>query len=160
MNHLAKIFCLFVLTLAWLPVRGNEITANAFGSPLAERDKYISAMIDKISPAWHKAMYTNQSSLSYGKVTIHFMVHSDGTISDPVVTVGESASLLKNVSLQVLRASAPFKPFSEALIKETGKDFGNDFTFTITQLHGTEGQQYSPDEGKIVPPATIPGPRD
>jgi len=160
MYQLAKIFCLLVLAMAWLPLRGDDIVSNSFASPLAERQKYICYMIDSISPSWRKAMYANQSGLTYGKVTVHCIIHSDGSITDLIVTVGESAGLLKNVSMKVLRDSAPFKPFSNALIKETGKNFGNDFTFTISRPNGTDNQQYSPDAGKIVPPVINPGPAD
>jgi hypothetical protein len=129
------------LLLAGLPLFGDA-TVPAKGciepsvnstSTNVEVVNYKRYTREVLQPIWYREMKTNESSLWFGKVSIHCTVHSDGTLSDLVVTVGESTGLMKTVSRQALLDSAPFRPFSPAMVKAAGNSYADDFVFTVTR---------------------------
>jgi hypothetical protein len=127
-----KPICLFAMALIGLPLLGDP--APVLTTPLETYRCYVH---DTISPRWYSEMTKNdQGGLRYGKVKIRFTVHSDGSVSDLVVVVGDSAGLLKTVTMNVIRDSAPFKPFGPDLIQEMGTSYIDDYTFEVTRKRG------------------------
>jgi hypothetical protein len=129
-----KPICLLALALIGFPVLADPPTLSfklAASTPLYD---YRTHFCEKVSQRWYSEMAkNNKGSLRYGTVKIHFKVHSDGTISDLSILEGDSAGLLKTVSINVLLDSAPFPPFSDALVKEMGATYVDDMTFTASR---------------------------
>jgi len=119
-------------------------------TPLCDYRCYLH---DKVSQRWYGEMARNdKGALRYGTVKIRFMVHSDGTISNLAIMEGESAGLLKTVSINVLLDSAPFKPFNDGLVKEMGTDYIDDMTFTV-QRPSDQGMTPAEAERRVpLPP--------
>jgi hypothetical protein len=140
-----KPICLLAMALIGFPVLADQGAAStpAATTPLCD---YRSYFHDRVSQRWYSEMVRNDlGALRYGTVKIRFVVHSDGTISNLSIMEGDSAGLLKTVSINVLLDSAPFKPFSDALVKEMGTDYVDDMTF-IT--HRPSGHGMTPAEAE------------
>ena len=143
-----KPICFLVMALIGLPVLADQGAAT---TPLCDYRCYLH---DKVSQRWYGEMArNNKGALRYGTVKIRFMVHSDGTISNLSIVEGESAGLLKTVSINVLLDSAPFKPFSNDLVKEMGTDYIDDITFTVDH---SSGQGMTPAEAERRVPLPPP----
>jgi hypothetical protein len=124
-----KLVCLSVVTLIGLPLFGDP--APELTTPLETYRCYVH---DTIASRWYSEMTKNdKGGLRYGKVKIRFTVHSDGSVSNFAVVVGDSSGLLKTVTLYVIQESAPFKPFGPDLIKEMGNSYVDDYTFEVTR---------------------------
>src|SRR5882762_2179436 len=96
-------------------------------------------------------MEKNKSGLRYSEVKLRLTLHSDGSISNPKILIGESAGLLKTVTLKVVFQSAPFKPFGDDLIKEMGPSYVDDFTFEITRPKTTLNLTPAELKQRVVP---------
>ncbi len=129
---------LLLLTLAGLPAMAQTkipvwMCITPFkGDPNDDLVKYKCYTRDAMEPIWIEQSSANQSSMWFGEVRIRCTVHADGSVSNPTVVVGESCGLLKTISLHTLVATAPFKPFSDALVKETGGSYVDEISFTVT----------------------------
>lgn len=146
-----KPICVVVMTLVGIPVLADSPQNLA---PLAQTpmEAYHCYVQNKLAPLWYSEMETNKSGLRYSEVKIRLTFHSDGTVSDPKILVGESAGLLKTVTLQLVLDSAPFKPFGDDLIKEMGHTFVDDFTFSVTRPRAGAGMTPAEAEQRIPPP--------
>ena len=116
-----------------IPAKGCILPAVNAADAGPEVVKYKSYTRAVLMPIWDREMRTNESSLWFGKVSIHCTVHSDGSLSDLALTVGETTGLMKTVCRQALLDSAPFKPFSAALLKQVGASYPDDFVFNVTR---------------------------
>ncbi len=133
-----------LLLLANSPLFGDQFMLKAQGcidlpvnapgtsAEFAAYKLYTRKVLDS---HWRREMKINQTSLWFGQVTIHCIVHSDGSLSGLTVTVGDTTGLLKTVSRQSLLESAPFKPFTQTMIKEVGYTYPDDFVFHVTRWH-------------------------
>lgn len=138
---IAKILPIALLALIGLPLIADDPTQIPVwmciqpfkGDPNDELVKYKGYMRKALEPIWRRETTANQSSMWFGEVRIRCNIHSDGTVTNPAIIVGESCGLLKTISMHTLVTSAPFKPFSEALIKETGGSYSDDISFTVTR---------------------------
>lgn len=133
-----------LLLLANSPLFGDPYTIKAQGcidlpvnapGTSAEFAAYKLYTREVLHSHWRREMKINESSLWFGKVCIHCIIHSDGSLSALVVTVGDSTGLLKTVSRDALLQSAPFKPFTQTMIKEVGYSYPDDFVFQVTRAH-------------------------
>jgi outer membrane biosynthesis protein TonB len=61
---------------------------------------------------------------------VQFTVHSDGNVTDVSVIEGGNLKLLSKISMDALTSPAPFKPFDEALLKQVGSKYTDDFSFS------------------------------
>ena len=125
---ITKLIGAAILATISISVFADEPPA-ADATPLA---KYRCYTQDVVTPLWYREMAKNNfGGFRYSEVRIRCRVHSDGTVSDMTVVVGESAGLLKTVSLHVLQSAAPFKPFDPALIAEMGTSYVDEFSFKV-----------------------------
>ena len=137
----AKLIGIVILMLIGSPLMADEDQGKILvwmcitpckGDPNDELVKYKCYTREALEPIWRRETTANQSSMWFGEVRIRCTIHSDGSLSNPTIVVGESCGLLKSVSMQTLLASVPFKPFSDTLIKETGSSYTDEFSFTVT----------------------------
>src|ERR1700677_700432 len=138
MRWLVAPVCFLILCSTQVLLLGYPAQTTGIPDTEVELDKYKCYIEDTVKPNWEKEMVQNETGLRYGDVILRFTVHSDGSISDFQVIEGDSAALLKNVSIKVLLASAPFKPFSAALIQETGDSFYDHMTFKVIRQTARE----------------------
>jgi hypothetical protein len=160
-----KSICLLAMALIGLPLFGDQFSipatgciarpATASATPNDELTKYQCYTRKALWTIWDREIMKNQTSLWFGEVKIRCTIHSDGSISNPSVVVGESTGLLKTVSINSLIASAPFKPFNDALLQEVGKSYTDDFIFTVAQQPHRPEKDWTPS-GDDHPPSTSP----
>lgn len=114
---------------------GVSAFADSAPGPIAQTPMqvYHCYVYDTLAPRWYAEMEKNKTGLTYSEVKIQLTFHVDGTVSSPKILVGESAGLLKAATLKVIFDTAPFKPFSDALVKEMGPSYVDNFTFEITR---------------------------
>jgi hypothetical protein len=157
----------FIIVLAWIGIaaRADNSLVSACGElapvpsfPGSANDelvKYKTYTREVLHPIWSAEMVKNQSSLWFGQVRIRCTVHSDGSVSDLSIPVGAGTGLLKTVSQKALLASAPFKPFDAALLKEVGTSYTDDFVFSVVSKPTRPDKDWAPSEQD-----TPPAPRD
>lgn len=124
---------IWVAVLAWIsfPLLADTFLPLTPEIPNGALSKYKCSLRDTLAPIWRSEMEKNKTSLRWSLVQIRFRVNADGSISDPMVVVGESAGLNKTVSMKVLLSAAPFKPFNPDLIQEVGKSYIDQIDFTV-----------------------------
>ncbi len=71
--------------------------------------------------------------MASASVRIQFTIHKDGTLTDVRVLDGDgnTTMILRGISLEALRQPAPYKPFSDAMVKEVGDSYTDDFSFSV-----------------------------
>jgi outer membrane biosynthesis protein TonB len=109
---------------------------NGDNSPAAmatELGKYKQYVYSVVGSYWYPAVNKSFQVLPVGMVHIQFTIHSDGTITDVTVLQGNEANLqlLLSISKNALIAPAPYKQFSDAMIKQVGDSYTDDFTFSV-----------------------------
>jgi len=106
---------------------GSDNSPAAMATDLGKYKQYICAVVGSY---WYPDIDKHFGTIGVGTVAIRFTIHSDGTISD-VTILGGDDQILRNISRNALVAPAPYKPFSESMVKEVGDSFTEDFTFSI-----------------------------
>jgi outer membrane biosynthesis protein TonB len=98
-----------------------------------ELGKYKQYIYSVVGSYWYPAVNKSFQVLPVGMVHIQFTIHSDGTISDVIILEGNTSNLqlLMSISKNALVQQAPFKPFSEAMVKQVGDSYTDDFTFSV-----------------------------
>ena len=129
---LGKPICLFAVALIGLPLLADpaQDSTPPVTTPLETYRCYTNSVI---APIWLREMEANESSLNYRQVKIRCTIHSDGTVTNLKVVAGDYSGLLKTISMKVLLKAAPFRPFSDALVKEIGKSYTDVFTFSVVR---------------------------
>jgi hypothetical protein len=131
---------------------GSDATKLADSTALT---KYRCEAHDRVMALWFSEMKKNDcGGLRYGEVKVRCRINSDGTLSDLTVVVGESAGLLKTVSINVLESAAPFKPFGDDLIKEMGRSYMDEFDFNIVRKSAMKPTDLKQEYGT---PVAAPG---
>jgi outer membrane biosynthesis protein TonB len=104
---------------------------NSPAAMATELGKYKQYVYSVVGSYWYPSVDKAFGTIGVGVVHIQFTIHSDGTLSDVAILDGDNLEILKNISTQALRAPAPFKPFSDAMIKQVGDSYTDDFTFSV-----------------------------
>jgi len=104
---------------------------NSPAAMATELGKYKQYIYSVVGSYWYPDINQHFGTIGVGMVHIQFTIHSDGTISDVTILEGNNLEILKNISKNALVAPAPFKPFSEAMIKQVGDSYTDDFTFSV-----------------------------
>jgi hypothetical protein len=131
-----------VLVLAGFPLHayddiivGPWLTKNPATNPLtpvkAPTDalgKYKHQIYIAVGSRWHASVDQALASLPPGKVRIRFTVHSDGNLEDLKVLEGDRVPFV-DICISSIKSVAPFKRFDEALIKQVGQKYTDDFSF-------------------------------
>jgi len=108
--------------------RQGDNSPAATATELGKYKQYIYAVVGSY---WYPDINQHFGIIGVGMVHIQFTIHSDGTISDVVILEGDNLEILKGISRNALVAHAPFKPFSDAMIKQVGDSYTDDFTFSV-----------------------------
>jgi outer membrane biosynthesis protein TonB len=109
-----------------------EAMATEFG-------RYKAKVYRAVGARWYPKVNDHFQVMPVGLVHVQFIIHSDGQV-DTKVLEGDTSNLqmLLSISINSIRESAPFDPFTDTLkqeiIKEQGGDgesYTDDFTFSI-----------------------------
>jgi outer membrane biosynthesis protein TonB len=106
---------------------------NSPAAMATELGKYKQYVYSVVGSFWYPAVNKSFQILPVGMVHIQFTIHSDGRISDVVVLEGNEPNLqlLMAISRNALVGPAPYKQFSDAMIKQVGDSYTDDFTFSV-----------------------------
>ncbi len=108
--------------------RGDNSPA-AMSSELGKYKQYVYGVVGSY---WYPDIDQHFGIIPVGTVHIQFTIHSDGRITDVIILEGDKLDQLKLISKHALIAPAPYKAFSEAMMKELGTDsYTDDFTFSV-----------------------------
>jgi hypothetical protein len=143
-----------IVLLAWVgfPLRADLPPNDPSPTDTTPLGKYRCYTHDLVSPLWYAEMNRNNfGAFRYSEVRIRVRVHADGTLSDFTIVVGDSAGLLKTVSLNVLQSAAPFKPFGDDLIHEMGKSYMDDFDFKVVRKSALNRDAERQESGNPTP---------
>ena len=128
-----------ILVLAGMPLRADNdiilgpwLTKKPASQPVPTDSlgKYKQYVHFVVGSYWYPAINQHFGRVPYGMVHIRFTIHSDGSITDVTVLEGKDQEVLAKISMDALENPAPFKPFSDALIKQVGEKYTDDFTFS------------------------------
>lgn len=92
--------------------------------------QYDARMAERIAKQWHALL--NNPALDYntGTVVVHFVLHSDGTISDINITANTAGPLPGWISVEAIAKCVPFQKWSPGMVKKLGKNHCDaNFTF-------------------------------
>jgi outer membrane biosynthesis protein TonB len=114
----------------------GSLGRNGANSPAAmatELGKYKQYVYQVVGTYWYPDIDQHFGTIGVGMVHIQFTIHSDGKMTDVHVLPDTSPNvmILQTISHNALIKPAPYKPFSDALIKEVGDSFTDDFTFSV-----------------------------
>jgi outer membrane biosynthesis protein TonB len=91
---------------------------------------YDRVFIERIRNKWLRPLDNERFDQHFtGKVTIHFILHSDGTVSDIKITENNVGDVLSHLCEDAIQKCAPFHKWSPAMIKEIGAYRECRFTF-------------------------------
>ncbi len=103
---------------------------NSPAAMATELGKYKQYVYEIVGSYWYPQVTEKFGMIGVGTVTIQYTIHSDGTISDVIVTDGQDHNILRTISQSALTSPAPYKPFSPAMIKEVGDSYTDEFSFS------------------------------
>ncbi len=97
-----------------------------------ELGRYKARMYRAIGSRWYLEVEQNMALLALGSVQVRFYVQADGTIRNlQIVTEDGRTEVLRTISSDSVRLSAPFEPFSEGMKTQLGGGFWEEITFSI-----------------------------
>ncbi|WP_246189515.1 hypothetical protein [Methylacidimicrobium cyclopophantes] len=112
--------------------RTAEIGPASPASRETELGRYKARMYRAIGSRWYLEVEQNMALLALGAVQVRFYVQSDGTIRNlQIVSEEGRTEVLRTISSDSVRLSAPFEPFSEGMKTQLGGGFWEEITFTI-----------------------------
>ncbi|CAB4242895.1 conserved protein of unknown function [Methylacidimicrobium sp. AP8] len=112
--------------------RTAEIGPASPASRETELGRYKARMYRAIGSRWYLEVEQNMALLALGSVQVRFYVQADGTIRNlQIVSEEGRTEVLRTISNDAVRLSAPFEPFSEGMKTQLGQGFWEEITFTI-----------------------------
>ncbi len=112
--------------------RTAEIGPASPASRETELGRYKARMYRAIGSRWYLEVEQNMALLALGAVQVRFYVQADGTIRNlQIVSEDGRTEVLRTISNDSVRLSAPFEPFSEGMKTQLGGGFWEEITFTI-----------------------------
>ena len=105
----------------------GEPTAAAMATELG---KYKAEVYRRVGSRWYDKVDKQLQILPVGMVKIQYTIYSDGTVQTKLLE-GGNLQLLYAVSQNSITESAPFPPFTDAMIKEVGDSYTDYFTFSV-----------------------------
>ena len=112
---------------------------NSPAAMATEFGRYKAKVYRAVGGRWYPKVDKQFQVLPVGAVHIQFTIHSDGSVETKVLS-GNDATLqiLRAISENAIRESAPFDPFTDTLKKEIaaeeggdGESYTDDFSFSI-----------------------------
>ncbi|MDD2677427.1 MAG: hypothetical protein PHP75_08200 [Methylacidiphilaceae bacterium] len=112
--------------------RTAEIGPASPATRETELGRYKARMYRAIGSRWYLEVEQNMALLALGSVQVRFYVQSDGTIRNlQIVSEDGRTEVLRTISNDSVRLSAPFQPFSEGMKTQLGSGFWEEITFSI-----------------------------
>ena len=110
--------------------RQGDNSPAAMATELGRYKQYVYSVVGSY---WYPAIDKQFGLIGVGAVHIQFTIHSNGQITDVTVLDGNTANLeiLRTISHNALVKPAPYKAFSDAMIKEVGDSYTDDFSFSV-----------------------------
>jgi len=104
---------------------------NSPAAMASELGKYKQYVYEVVGSYWYPEVDKKFGTIGVGTVSISYTIHSDGTLSNVVITSGQEGNhILAIISEQALTSPAPFKPFPPAMVKEVGDSYSDEFSFS------------------------------
>ena len=99
----------------------------------SEVGKYKQYVHDVVGSYWYPDIDQHFGTIGVGVVHIQFTIHSDGKITDVIVLdgKGDNQAILRDISHRALISPAPYKPFTDSMIKQIGDSYTDDFSFSV-----------------------------
>ncbi len=92
---------------------------------------YDAALVDAVTSHWWDSLEKQQFALDRtGRVTVHFRLNADGTVTEVLITDSNVGEMLGLVCTGAIEDAAPFGPWPSDLRKLVGENF-RDITFTF-----------------------------
>jgi len=92
---------------------------------------YDAALVDAVTSCWWDLLESRQFALDRtGRVTVHFRLNEDGTVSEVGIKDNNVGELLGYVCANAIEKAAPFGPWPSDLRKLVDQNF-RDITFTF-----------------------------
>jgi outer membrane biosynthesis protein TonB len=106
---------------------------NSPAARATELGRYKARVYSAVGSRWYAKVSNQLQLLGVGTVHVTYTIHSDGSLE---ITVDPDAGnpalmLLHSISINSMTEAAPFPPFSDAMKKEVGDSFTDDFSFSI-----------------------------
>jgi hypothetical protein len=108
--------------------RHGDNSAAAMATELGRYKQYVYSVVGTY---WYPDIDSHFGIIPVGMVHIQFTINKDGTLTNVVVLDGNNLVILRDISKRALVAPAPYKPFTDAMIKEVGDSYTDDFTFSV-----------------------------
>lgn len=98
-----------------------------------ELGKYMIGVYHAVEVRWFRKTRQMYRALPIGICTLCCTFNADGSVATKLVgTDDPDKALLRDIAINSIHESAPFASFSEALRKEVGNSYTDDFAFTVT----------------------------
>ena len=111
--------------------RQGDNSPAAMATELGRYKQYVYSVVGSY---WYPSIDKQFGLIGVGSVHIQFTIHSNGQITDVTVLNAKDADnlqILRDISHNALTKPAPYKAFSDAMIKEVGDSYTDDFSFSV-----------------------------
>jgi hypothetical protein len=110
-------------------IQGDN-SAQAMATDLG---RYKAKVYRAVGARWYTGVNSQIQLLGVGTVHITYTIHSDGRMEIMADPDSNNASLmlLHTISLDAMLRSSPFDPFSDAMKRDVGESYTDDFTFSV-----------------------------
>jgi hypothetical protein len=114
-----------------------EGRAGMSGAPTPDAMKtelgaYKARFYNAVGSRWYQKVGQQMQLIGVGRVHVQYTIYKDGTITTQVLdTGGGSMQILLTISVNSIRECSPFYPFSDAMIKQVGDSYTDDYWFSV-----------------------------
>jgi hypothetical protein len=116
-----------------VPAQAGAPGDNSPAAMATDLGRYKAKVYRAVGARWYAKVASQLQVLGVGTVHITYTIHSDGHLeitADP--DAGNPAlMLLHSLSINSMTEAAPFDPFSDAMKKQVGDSYTDDFSFSI-----------------------------
>jgi hypothetical protein len=106
---------------------------NSASAMATDLGRYKAKIYRAVGARWYDKVNKQIQVLGVGTVHITYTIHSDGRleiVADPDSS-NASLMLLHSLSLNAMLEAAPFEPFGDAMKRDVGESYTDDFTFSV-----------------------------
>jgi hypothetical protein len=101
-------------------------------APVTALDRYKTIVYLAVGSIWYHKIAQSFDLLPVGSVSAKYTIHSDGKVEVTMAAPGDPPlDKFKTLCLGSVMEASPFPAFSEALRKEVGESFSDEFTFSV-----------------------------
>jgi hypothetical protein len=113
--------------------QSGQVGDNAPSAMASDLGRYKARVYRAVGSRWYAKVGNQLQVLGVGTVHITYTIYSDGHLQitgDPDAN-NPALMLLHSISINSMTEAAPFPPFSDAMKKEVGDSYTDDFSFSI-----------------------------